>query len=577
MGALMLCEPVAKDGILLLAPTGKARVRLGRATNAEAMTVAQFLNRLGRYDGSRQRPRFTGNEKHRKEKTVVIDECSMLTMDDIVAVLEALDLAHVQRVILVGDPNQLPPIGVGRPFADLVSFLETTSAQASDGTPLGNALARLTVEVRAATHATGASDALRLASWFTREPQPVDADRVLSDLELGSSFTDLDLMFWSTPDELRAKLLKAFQHHLGLHDANDIAGFNASLGIDDRGWVPFEAPDGSEEWQVLSPVRMHPYGVHDLNRWIQRRFRSAELETAAKPWGLSLGDEHIVVRDKVIQTSNQQRQAYDGKTSDKHYLANGEVGLVASGRNGWLNVLYAGRPGLWFGYSGRDFPGGSGPLELAYALTVHKSQGSEFQKVFVILPKNSRLLSRELVYTALTRSRDQLVLLIEGDDATALFDLSRPERSETARRNTNLFQGVVRVSDDAVPYAEHLVHRTEKGHLVRSKSELVIANMLHRMEIDYEYERVCDGTTEPGRLRPDFSFVTPDGDLIVWEHLGMLDRPDYKRGWDWKQRWYERNGFVKGETLFTSCERTGQGLDSGDLRATALAIKKQLK
>ena len=50
--------------------------------------------------------------------------------------------------------------------------------------------------------------------------------------------------------------------------------------------------------------------------------------------------------------------------------------------------------------------------------------------------------------------------------------------------------------------------------------------MLYQMEIDYEYERVCDGTTEPGRLRPDFSFVKPDGDLIVWEHLGMLDRPD---------------------------------------------------
>ena len=89
----MLCEPLTKDGILLLAPTGKARVRLSKATNAEAKTVAQFLNHLGRYDGSRQRPRFAGTKKHRKEKTVVIDECSMLTMDDIVAVLQALDLA----------------------------------------------------------------------------------------------------------------------------------------------------------------------------------------------------------------------------------------------------------------------------------------------------------------------------------------------------------------------------------------------------------------------------------------------------------------------------------------------------
>ena len=576
MGALTLYEPLAQDGILLLAPTGKARVQLGKATMAEAMTVAQFLHHLGRYDGSRQRPRFSGSGRYRREKTVVIDECSMLTMDDIAAVLEALDLAHVQRVILVGDPNQLPPIGVGRPFADLVSYLESTSANADDGTPLRNALARLTVEVRTATEMNEASDTLRLASWFTREPQPVDADRVLSDLELGSRFNDLDLMFWKTSEELRARLLEAFQRHLGLRDAHDVEGFNSALGLDDRGWVPFDAPEGSAQWQILSPVRRHAHGVHDLNRWLQRHFRAEQLTAAANPWGLSLGDEHIVIRDKVIQTSNQRRTAYDGSTKAKHYLANGEVGLVATGKNGWVNVLFAGHPGLRFGYRGRDFPGGAGPLELAYALTVHKSQGSEFRKVFVILPANCRLLSRELLYTALTRSREQLVLLIEGDDATTLFDLSRPERSETARRNTNLFHGVVRAADDAVPYAEHLIHRTEKGHLVRSKSELVIANMLYGLRIDYEYERVYDGPIERGRLRPDFSFTMPDGDLIIWEHLGMLDRPDYKRGWEWKRHWYGRNGFVEGKTLFATTETPSEGLDSATLRATALAVKQQL-
>jgi len=212
-------------------------------------------------------------------------------------------------------------------------------------------------------------------------------------------------------------------------------------------------------------------------------------------------------------------------------------------------------------------------LELAYALTVHKSQGSEFKKVFVILPKNSRLLSRELVYTALTRSREQLVLLIEGDDATALFDLTRPERSETARRNTNIFQSVIRAADDSVPFAEHLIHRTEKGHLVRSKSELVIANMLFQLGIPYEYERVLDGTASAGRLRPDFSFVTADGDLLVWEHLGMLSRPDYKRGWEWKREWYARNGFVEGKTLFISTEDSRNGLDSARLRETADTIR----
>jgi hypothetical protein len=308
---------------------------------------------------------------------------------------------------------------------------------------------------------------------------------------------------------------------------------------------------------------------------VQRHFRAKELAAGSKPWGMALGDESIVRKDKVIQTSNQHRNAYDGEVSKEHYIANGEVGLAATDTNAWMNVVFAGRPGLRFGYSKRDFPRGSGPLELAYALTVHKAQGSEFKKVFVVLPQNCRLLSRELLYTALTRSREQLVLLIEGEDATVLFDLTRPERSETARRNTNIFQGVIRVADDTVPFAEHLIHRTEKGHLVRSKSELVIANMLFQLGIAYEYERVCVGAAAPGRLRPDFSFVTADGDLIVWEHLGMLGRPDYRRGWEWKKSWYERNGFAEGKSLFVSSEDES-GLDSMRLRETANAIKALL-
>jgi len=273
LGALVRCEPLASEGILLLAPTGKARVRLQRATGRDASTIAQFLYRLGRYDGARQRPRFQGKERHRKEKTVVIDECSMLTMDDLYAVLQALDTGHVQRIILVGDPNQLPPIGVGRPFADFAAALDATAASPSDAKPLpAEALARLTVEVRMKEDRP--SDTLRLAAWFTNEPQPQDADQVLSDLELGKQFNDLDLVFWSTPEELRVRLLEQFQERLGLTGPDDIDGFNKALGLDDRGWVPFEDPNGVESFQILSPVRMHPHGVLDLNRWIQRAFRN---------------------------------------------------------------------------------------------------------------------------------------------------------------------------------------------------------------------------------------------------------------------------------------------------------------
>jgi hypothetical protein len=162
LSALVRSSALRADGVLFLAPTGKARVRITKLIGAnEAMTVAQFLWRMRRYDGARQRPLFAGAEQHRKERTVVIDECSMLTMDDLLAVLLALDLGHVQRIILVGDPNQLPPIGVGRPFADLVARLD--AAPVDD--PARGAIGRLSVEMRTVTGQR--SDTLRLASWYT--------------------------------------------------------------------------------------------------------------------------------------------------------------------------------------------------------------------------------------------------------------------------------------------------------------------------------------------------------------------------------------------------------------------------
>ncbi|HUW12522.1 MAG TPA: ATP-dependent RecD-like DNA helicase [Anaerolineae bacterium] len=570
LGALLLCDAISPDGILLLAPTGKARVLLGKASGGTAMTVAQFLYSQKRYDGERQRPLFEGADKYRREKTVVIDESSMLTMDDLYAVLEALDLVHVQRVILVGDPNQLPPIGVGRPFADLVGRLELAaeSADAQEQT-LAAAMGRLTAEVRAAAKA--GSDTLRLASWFTREQQPADADVVFSDLEQGKPFNDLDIRFWNTHEQLGRLIFETFCDHLNLASADDIKGFDQALGLTEERWVPYEKPEGAENFQILSPVRMHPHGIYELNRLVQRQFRGAELDRARRGQRLKLGEEEIVVRDKVIQLQNQRRKAYDwgSKSTQLIYLANGEVGICATEKSGFMNVAFAGRPNHTVGYRGGEFPSGSGPLELAYALTVHKAQGSEFRKVFVILPQRCRLLTRELLYTALTRSREQLVLLVEGSDASILYEYTRPERSETARRNTNLFQGAIREDADAVPYAEHLIHRALKGHMVRSKSELVITNMLYEMGIDYQYEQRLDGARVPGTVRPDFLFADPAGDPIVWEHLGMLSRADYRQSWEHKRCWYLDNGFAEGVSLFTTQDDHKGGLDSAEVRKVA--------
>lgn len=577
MGGLLRCEKLKNEGILLLAPTGKARVRLGKAAGASAKTIAQFLYSLDRYDGLRQRPLLNGKDVHRKEKTVIIDECSMLTLVDLCAVFKALDMAHVERIILVGDPNQLPPIGVGRPFADFVGHLDL-AAERKESTQqqLAKSLGRLTIEVRATIDDPDIpSDTLRLASWFTREQQPVDADRVLSDLEFGNAFNDLEICFWNSPDELHQKLIEQFETHL---DVRDVESFNKAIGLNDKGWVPFDNPDGAENFQILSPVRMHSYGIYDINRWVQGYYRKNELKKGRQPWGMSLGNEEIVIRDKVIQVRNQSRDFYDWQTekTGEDYLANGEIGVVARDQNKFLNVAFSGRPHKTFGYQNRDFPGGSGPLELAYALTIHKAQGSEFKKVFVVLPKACHLMSRELLYTALTRSKKQLILLIEGEDVSALYELTKPEKSETARRNSNLFdsEGAVRESADLMPYAEHLIHRTDSGHMVRSKSELVIANKIFSMEIEYKYERIIEGTNRPGKLRPDFTFTDPAGDMIIWEHLGMLGRDDYRRGWEWKKEWYSANGYTEGVNLFTSEDDEKGGLDSKVIDEVAKAIKK---
>jgi AAA domain len=242
IGALLRCQTLSDDGILLLAPTGKARVRLEQTAGGSAerrhiraQTIAQFLNGLDRYDPDRQRVLFTGAASYKLARTVVIDEASMLTLDELAALLLALDLAHTQRIILVGDPNQLPPIGVGRPFVDLLVYLETLAGRVEAGdtsaaTGAAGALGRLTVEVRTRS-GDAPSDALRLASWFTRDPQTVNADRVFDQIAAGARLNDLDISFWKTPNDLHERLLEKFQAYLGLEHPADTIGFDRALGV----------------------------------------------------------------------------------------------------------------------------------------------------------------------------------------------------------------------------------------------------------------------------------------------------------------------------------------------------------
>ena len=213
-------------------------------------------------------------------------------------------------------------------------------------------------------------------------------------------------------------------------------------------------------------------------------------------------------------------------------------------------------------------------LELAYAITIHKSQGSDFDTVLVVLPKTGRILSRELIYTALTRAKSKLILLIE-DNTSWLMEFTKPQASILAKRNSNLFKYSVRKDNNEIPYVEGLIHKTLKPNLiVRSKSEVIIANLLYERGIKFEYEKMIK---EYGKCCiPDFTFEDASGDIIIWEHLGMLDNPAYKESWEKKLLFYKSIGFIEGENLFTTIDHENGAIDSMEIVRTINKLEEIL-
>ncbi|MFC2008405.1 AAA family ATPase, partial [Chloroflexota bacterium] len=139
----ILCKlpEIASKGVLKLAPTGKARVKLG----VGAETVAEFLYDHNRYDGETKRYFMKDGDYYSGDKTVIVDEASMLTEDQLAALINCL--SGVERFILVGDFRQLPPIGTGRPFVDIVTYLQE-GIDAQDWPRVGKGYAELSVICR---------------------------------------------------------------------------------------------------------------------------------------------------------------------------------------------------------------------------------------------------------------------------------------------------------------------------------------------------------------------------------------------------------------------------------------------
>jgi predicted nuclease of restriction endonuclease-like RecB superfamily len=181
-------------------------------------------------------------------------------------------------------------------------------------------------------------------------------------------------------------------------------------------------------------------------------------------------------------------------------------------------------------------------LELAYAISVHKAQGSEFERTYVIVPKTkTTLLSPELFYTALTRATRHCTLLVE-QDISALIDMRRRERSHLLKINSSVFEfrpAPTPLLQLGPYYEERKIHEVLAGCMVRSKSEVIVANLLTAASIKFDYEVPL--------FAPDGTFYLPDftikwrGQTYYWEHLGLLDKTEYKKKWDKKKRWYKKH------------------------------------
>ncbi|WP_408998395.1 ATP-binding domain-containing protein [Syntrophus buswellii] len=296
---------------------------------------------------------------------------------------------------------------------------------------------------------------------------------------------------------------------------------------------------------------------------------------------LPAGPEGIIYGDKVINITNKSgRKTYPEK--EKSYVANGDIGIITGHRKTqkkpWkpyeIEVELASQPGFTYKYLPWEFDAqeSTPPLELAYALTVHKTQGSEFGKTFVIIPNPCRNLTREMLYTALTRQKDKVVILHQGDFKD-LMPYSKETASEISRRMTNLFSSSVpveiKVRNKSMYLDEKQIYLTENGDLVRSKSEWIIADKLKAAGINYQYEQPL--TIDGIERFPDFTIRDDDSNTIwYWEHNGMLSNDDYRERWERKKDAYRKTGILPlgeggGEngTLLVTEELEGSGLDLG--------------
>ena len=327
-----------KLSVTLCAPTGKAAKRLGEATGLMKFNPTTIHMHLSN----------TSRSKSHRYDVMILDECSMIDIELFHNLLSTIP--DGAQLILIGDKNQLPPVGAGQPFKDIVELQKIIGRTATKENEISvkNGISGITVA----------------------------AYNVLSGVEPSSALTAKDngFEFIDCPkDEIQSKVLDLY-----FQSTEDRLNRTSTRLL--------------EKVQILSPQKNGSCGISNLNFEIQNFLKSENLS-----YQTLNQSKKFFVNDKVIQNVNN----YDLG------VMNGEVGKVTGIVDNELIVTFN-------GFEKRYGENELADLDLAYAVSIHKSQGSEFDTVIIpISSEHNFILNKSLVYTAITRGKSKVYLIGE--------------------------------------------------------------------------------------------------------------------------------------------------------------------
>ena len=509
---------------LLLAPTGKAALRLSserKFTNITASTIDKFIAGV-------EYKKISGSEV-KQYVNVIIDETSMVDLLKFEKLLNILNFKEpsFKRLILIGDPNQLPAIGYGRVLADLITHLSQNPDYKDNYIQLESNCRSELKE----------NDVLRLAEAFKQKGE-LDPD-LRKKLEGGTReiSTGFNVRHWGNKDELYEQIEEEFDelsNELGLSGSKN-ERLNQSLGLTAEGEISDQKFD-LENFQILTPYNSQYSGAGPINDYIQTEFKKGI------PYEFRKGI--FKKADKLIRTKNFYKE-------NKLMLSNGTLGIINDKKESFYFEKEDSVGKLPFKEIRKNE---QESFELAYAVSVHKSQGSGFNHLFVVLPARYGLLSKELVYTALTRTKKTITLFLQKtEDGKKSVLKTALARSFSSSRRTSLMLDK--------PY-RHYDLEPEKGVFVESRIELMIYHALMRRKasmdegefgFSYEEKPVVNGELVP--IKTDFT-VEYNGKSWYWEHLGLLGQRKYVKTWkEIKRPTYEKFGLW--DQVITTDETNG--------------------